>query len=71
MTGKASALKRGRNPAFPYIPVIVSGGYYDARNQWVIKCTHDTNTRAAFATRCEAVAFAQKWLDLNTQETIP
>lgn len=50
---KASAVKRGRNPQFPYVPVVV---FADGRTQ-------DTNTKSAFATRAEAVAFAQLWVD--------
>lgn len=50
---KASAVKRGRNPAFPYVPVVVRDN----------GSTHNTNTRNAYATREEAVAFAQRWID--------
>lgn len=53
--GKASARKTGRNPKFPYVPILI--------------VTHpDTNgmtsqqqiLRLAFATRAEAVACAEK-----------
>jgi hypothetical protein len=60
---KASAAKRGRNPRFPYVAVVTSGGHYDADDKWVERRTHNTNTRNAYATREEAVAFAQKWID--------
>lgn len=50
---KASAAKRGRNPRFPYVPIVVRE---DGR-------THNTNTKNAYATRDEAVAYAQKWID--------
>ena len=50
---RASAVKRGRNPRFPYVPVIVRDD----------GSTHNTNTRNAYATREEAVAFAQRWID--------
>ncbi|HXU05616.1 MAG TPA: hypothetical protein VN903_31875, partial [Polyangia bacterium] len=49
---RASAVKRGRDPRFPYIPVVVRENG-----------THNTNTRKAFTTRAEAVAFAQDWID--------
>lgn len=50
---KASAVKRGRNPAFPYVPVVIRED----------GSTHNTNTRNAYATRDEAVAYAQRWID--------
>jgi len=49
---KAGAIKRGRNPRFPYVPVIIRE---DGR-------THNTNTKNAYATREEALAFAEKWI---------
>jgi hypothetical protein len=64
---KASAEKRGRNPQFPYVPILVHGGYYDANDQWVTRWTQNTRTVAAFATRKEAVEFAQKCIDLNAR----
>ena len=50
---KASAVKRGRDPAFPYVPVVIRD---DGR-------THGTNSVKAFATRLGAVAHAQAWID--------
>jgi hypothetical protein len=54
---KASAAKRGRNPAFPYIPVVVRGD----------GSTHNTNTRNAYASREEAIACAQRWIDRSLE----
>lgn len=54
MTDQASAAKRGRNPKFPYVPVTVRA---DGRTSQVLG--------AAFATRVDAVAFAQKTIDLR------
>lgn len=53
MTEQASALKRGRNPRFPFVPVTIR----DGRASQV--------RGVAFATREEAVAFAQKAIDLR------
>ena len=50
---KPNAAKRGRNPAFPYVPVVVRAD----------GTTHYTNTKNAYATRAEAVACAQAWID--------
>lgn len=50
---KASAAKRGRNPLFPYVPVVIREN----------GTTHNTNTKLAYATREEAVATAQAWID--------
>jgi hypothetical protein len=50
---KANAVKRGRNPQFPYVPVVVRAD----------GSTHYTNARNAYATRAEAIAFAQAWID--------
>jgi hypothetical protein len=52
--GRASAVKRGRNPRFPYVPVIV---YADGDR------THNPLQGNAFATREEAVACAQRCID--------
>ncbi len=52
---KASAVKRGRNPRFPYVAVVVCAGGR----------THNTNARTAFATRDEAVAYAAKWIEAS------
>ena len=50
---RASAIKRGRNPRFPYVPVVVAESGR----------THNTNSSNAYATRAEAVAHAQRWID--------
>jgi hypothetical protein len=49
---KPSALKHGRNPRYPYVPVVV---YDDGRQSQV--------RGYAFVTRDEAVAFAKRYLD--------
>jgi hypothetical protein len=60
--GAATASKRGRNPKFPYVPVIKLrsdgsqlGGYGSARTRQL--------TGLAYATRDEAVARAQAEID--------
>lgn len=50
---RASAAKRGRNPRFPYVPIVIRAD----------GSTHNTNTRNAYATREQAVAYAQLWID--------
>lgn len=50
---KATAVKRGRDPRWPYIPVVVREN----------GTTHNCNSKKAFATREEAIAFAQQWID--------
>lgn len=57
--GKPSAAKRGRNPAFPYVPVVV----YPAR-------TANLAQGRAYSTREEAVAFCQKHIEHCKQITI-
>lgn len=52
----ATAAKRGRNPRWPYVPVL---NYGDLRP---MSPTHQIRGRA-FATRPEAVADAQEWID--------
>ena len=62
-TNKASAAKRGRNPKFPYVPVITFdqlAGRDSARSEQI--------RGRAFATREEAVAYAQKALDLRAAD---
>lgn len=54
MTDRATAAKRGRNPRFPYVPVTVSPA---GRTSQVLG--------AAFADRADAIAFAQKAIDLR------
>ena len=61
--GAASAAKRGRNPSFPYVPVIDHG--FQARG------VHRTRTEQiiglAYATREEAVAYAAKVIDARRE----
>jgi hypothetical protein len=47
---RASAAKRGRNPRFPYIAVVIRDD----------GSTHNTNTKRAFATRQEALFYAEQ-----------
>jgi hypothetical protein len=49
---RASAAKRGRNPRFPYIAVVIRDD----------GSTHNTNTKRAFATRQEALFYAERWI---------
>lgn len=57
----ASAAKRGRNPAYPYVPVLDYGpqatGVTTRRTTQVL--------RRAFATRDEALAYAARMIDAN------
>lgn len=53
----ASAAKRGSNPNFPYIPIITHTDDTGRRR------TQNPRVRRAFATREEAVAFAQNYID--------
>ena len=62
--GKASAAKRGRNPRWPYVPIIelenhATAGYMQAQTQQV--------RGRAYATRDEAVACAQRVIDANRE----
>jgi hypothetical protein len=50
---RASACKRGRNPRFPYIAIVIRDN----------GTTHNTNARLAYATRAEAIEGAQAWID--------
>jgi hypothetical protein len=52
--GIASAVKRGRNPKFPYVPIVE----YRDRTR-----THNPARREAYATRDEAVSRAQQCID--------
>lgn len=58
--GAASAAKRGRNPAFPYVPIIKHSSEFRDR-------TTNPTRRAAFATREEAVAVAQRHIDAQRE----
>lgn len=59
--GKASAAKRGRNPRFPYVPIIDYGP-----QEGVVPCTRTEQIRKrAFATREEAIACAQRVIERN------
>lgn len=55
--GRPSAVKRGRNPAFPYVPVLVKAphGAHASR-------TENPCQGVAFATREEAVARCEVWI---------
>jgi hypothetical protein len=61
-TRKPSAVKRGRNPKFPYVPVVVVTTD-NGPDRFPTVRTHNTNAAVAYATRAEAVAHAQRWLD--------
>lgn len=54
--GVGDAAKRGRNPAFPYVPVVRYAR--DGRRQ-----TQNPTRRVAFATRAEAADCAQRHID--------
>ena len=54
--GTASAAKRGSNPAFPYVPIIVRPGG---------ERTANPAKGLAFATREEAIAQAQRQIDVQ------
>jgi len=57
--GTASAVKRGRSPEWPYVPVINCTKTKDGSRGY----TKNPALRKAFATREEAVAFAQRMID--------
>lgn len=60
--GKASAQKRGRNPKWPYVPVILhaTGGLGGGGHQEQIR-------KRAFETRDEAVGYAQSVIDARRE----
>jgi hypothetical protein len=58
----ASAAKRGRNPRFPFVP-IVAVTMEDGPKLLPRHRTHNINAAKAFATREEAIAHAQAWID--------
>jgi hypothetical protein len=58
---KASAVKRGRNPRFPYVPVVVVTTDHGPDRFPTVR-THNTNTHNAYATRREAVFYAERWI---------
>ncbi len=61
-TRKATAAKRGRNPRWPYVPIIE---HATSRGDGKWPLVRRQQLRAvAFATREEAVAHAQKTIDL-------
>lgn len=65
--GKASAAKRGRNPKWPYVPIIAYGEQATGAHR-----THTEQIRKrAFETRTEAVEYAQRVIDarIATHET--
>ena len=57
--GKPGAVKRGRNPAFPYVPVVI----YPTR-------TANLTQGKAYGTRDEAIAFCQKYIEHCKRVTI-
>jgi len=57
--GRASATKRGSNAEFPYV-AIVKYDYNPVTGTWR---TRNPKTGVAFATRDEALAYAQKCID--------
>jgi hypothetical protein len=62
--GAASAAKRGRHPKFPYVPVVVTMTHpNDDLPDMVFRRTWNPIKGVAFATRDEAVAKAQNWID--------
>lgn len=58
--GKATAAKRGRNPKWPYVPIIDHRATPDRSRGY----TQQIRGKA-FATREEAVAYAQATIDAN------
>lgn len=60
--GEASAQKRGRNPVFPYVPVIL---HQDIRKRGETR--QEQILKRAFITREEAVIFAQKVIDARVK----
>lgn len=56
--GTASAAKRGRNPTYPYVPVIKR-----TSDDGIRDTTQNPTRRVAYATREEAVAEAQRHID--------
>lgn len=66
MFGTSSAAKRGRNPAFPYVPVVVATCPADQVRRQLTKNPLKGN---AYATRDEAVSVAQKYIDANRAAT--
>lgn len=59
--GRPTAAKRGRNPRYPWVPIID----YGAQDTGV-DCTRTYQVPArAFATRDEAVAYAERYVDAN------
>lgn len=58
-TYRASARKTGRNPQWPFVPVVICTPGDGSRG-------HTTQPRGkAFATREEAVAYADRYIDVN------
>jgi hypothetical protein len=55
---KASAAKRGRNPKFPYVPIID----YGPQAQGVHRTRTEQIKNRAFETREEAVGYAERFL---------
>ncbi len=59
--GRASAAKRGRNPSFPYVPVIDHSDERRTRTEQILG--------KAFATRSEAIEYATKVIE-HRRETL-
>lgn len=62
-TQTASAARRGRNPKFPYVPIVV---HYSHRIGFAIPKRWTKQIRGkAYADRNDAVAYAQRYIDVN------
>lgn len=59
--GKATAAKRGRNPAWPYVPII------DHTANTIKQRTEQIKGKA-FKTRDEAIAYAQQVIDARKSQ---
>jgi hypothetical protein len=62
--GKASAAKRGRNPKYPYVPIIDYGEQTQGRH----KTRTDQIEGKAYITRDEAIEYAQKIIDARREK---
>ncbi len=64
MTPRASAAKRGRNPKFPWVPIID----YGLQTTGVHRTRTEQLRAKAFANRADAVAYAQRTLDARAED---
>lgn len=71
--GEASAAKRGRNPKFPYVPVVIYTVHPNPKLE--VRRTSNPTRGEAYATRDEAVAradavisYRKEWLRKNLAE---